>query len=53
MDVDADIDARLYGDATYGDWEKEVLLDKNQSFDITNIEEKNGKIYIYMKHRPQ
>lgn len=53
MDVESDIDARLYGDSTSGDWEMEVLLDKNQSFDITNVEEKNGKIYIYMKHRPQ
>lgn len=53
MDVESDIDAKIFGTPKYGDYEMEVLLDKNQTFDISKIEEKNGKIYIYMTHRPK
>ena len=69
MDVEADIDARIFGNQYsegwennfnvgssdwiyhFADWEKEILLDKNQTFDITDVTQKNGKLYIYMKHR--
>lgn len=53
MDVESDIDAKIFGTPKYGDYEMEIILDKNQTFDISKIEEKNGKIYIYMTHRPK